>query len=215
MSDFRSWKRQGLEKRFGLKRIKDHPILKEWLAMPSEITDFERISALRLQAKLVDYVDYWNEDELKLKFIGSLISLVDFDTAYFSAFANRMISAIVDGEELSGKPDLILGTGTQDLEVPYFCLHEYKKEMDNNSPDPAGQCLAAMLAAQALNSNPIPIYGTYVIGRNWFFIVLVGNQYSISNGYMATQEEIILDILRILKTSKQIVTKEVKQSLPL
>ena len=211
MSNFRTWTRQRLNKRFGLKQVSQHPILQAWLNTPFELNDFEKMSANYLREILVERVDFWNEEELKLKFIGSIISLVNFETAYFSAFADRYLGAVVDGEELSGEPDIMVARGTQEPETPYFCLHEYKKEIDNDSPDPAGQCLASMLAAQELNQNAFPIYGTYVIGRNWFFMILKDKEYSISNNYASTHEDELLDILRILKVSKEIALQEAKK----
>ncbi len=213
MSNFRTWTRQRLNKRFGLKQVQNHPFLQSLIATPIELNDFERESAEYLRKILAERVDFWNEEELKIKFIGGIISLVNFETDYFSAFADRYLGAIVDGEELSGLPDIMVAGGTQEPEMPYFCLHEYKKEIDNSSPDPAGQCLAAMLAAQALNNDAFPIYGTYVIGRNWFFLVLTGQEYSISNSYSATHDDEILDIIRILKASKEIVMQEVLRAI--
>ncbi len=211
MSNFRTWTRQRLNKRFGLQQVSQHPILQAWLSAPYQLNDFEKMSASYLREILVERVDFWNEEELKLKFIGSIISLVNFETPYFSAFADRYLGATVDGEELSGEPDMMVAKGTQEPETPYFCLHEYKKEIDNDSPDPAGQCLASMLVAQAQNADAFPIYGTYVIGRNWFFMILKGKEYSISNNYAATHEDELLDILRILKISKEIALEEAKK----
>jgi hypothetical protein len=99
------------------------------------------------------YVDYWNEEEVKLKFIGNLISLVNFDTENLSAFAERELSGVVDGEELSGLPDLMVARGKQEVDSPFFFLHEYKKELDNHTPDPAGQLLVAMLLAYEKNKE--------------------------------------------------------------
>ncbi len=147
-------------------------------------------------------------EEVKLKFIGNLISLVDFDTENLSAFAERELSGTVDGEELSGFPDLMVARGKQEVDAPFFFLHEYKKELDNNSPDPAGQCLAAMLLAYEKNRDvpqmaEQPIYGTYVVGRQWFFVVLKDREYGISDSYASTHKDELLDILRIMKAARQ------------
>jgi len=61
-----------------------------------------------------------------------------------------------------------------------------------------------MLVGQALNDNRQPIYGAYVIGSDWRFMVLKDKQYIISRNYSALTDE-IFDILRILKALKQIV----------
>jgi len=208
MSNFKQWTRDKLRERFGLKKIKNHQVLIEWLESKIELTDFE-ISYLQfLQNNLKEYVDYWNEEEVKLKFIGNLISLLNFDTESLSAFAERELSGEVDGEELSGFPDMMVARGKQEVHNPFFFLHEYKKELDNNSPDPAGQLLAAMLLAYEKNKN-VPqmlnqaIYGTYVVGRNWFFVVLKEKEYGISLAYDATHDEELLDILQVMKVARQ------------
>jgi len=60
------------------------------------------------------------------------------------------------------------------------------------------------LVAQELNKNQHPIYGCYILGRDWFFMVLQGRQYAISEVYAATKED-IFDIFRILKGLKAII----------
>jgi hypothetical protein len=76
-------------------------------------------------------------------------------------------------------------------------LNEYKKGTDPNG-DPKGQALIAMLAAQELNNNQLPIYGCYVIGRDWYFMVLEDKKYSISQDYSCVTEE-VFEIYKILK----------------
>ncbi len=208
MSNFKYWTRDKLRERFGLRRLKNNPILMEWLEAKNELTDFEITYLQFLQNNLKEYVDYWNEEEVKLKFIGHLITLVQFDTENLSAFAERELSGTVDGEELSGLPDLMVARGKQEVHNPFFFLHEYKKELDNNTADPAGQLLSAMLLAYEKNKDvpkmtEKPIYGTYVVGRQWFFFVLKDREYGISLAYDATHDEELLNILRIMKAARQ------------
>jgi len=208
MSNFKEWNRDRLRERFGLKRIKKSLILEQWLDTEIALSSSEKDFLLFLQKNLKDYADFWNEEELKIKFIGNLISLANFDTETLSAFAERELSGEVDGEYLIGKPDIMIARGKQEVKSPFFFLHEYKKELDNNSPDPAGQCLAAMLLAYEKNKDvpelsQKPIYGVYVIGRNWFFMILKDREYAISDAYVATQTEQLFDILRILKVQRE------------
>lgn len=207
MSTFSYWTRDLLRERFGLKRIYDHDILLEWLEKSVEIDDYEKTTLMRWRKTLLKYVDYWNEEEVKLKFIGNIISLIDYDTDSISAFADRYLEGVVDGETLSGKPDFVVAKGKQEIKAPFFFLHEYKKELNNDSPDPAGQCLAAMLVAYQYNLQvpelkEKPIYGAYVIGRNWFFMILEGRNYAISDAYVATHTDDLLDIYKIMKASR-------------
>ncbi len=209
-STFKIWTRDALKDRFGLEQTFDHPILLEWLAAHAEIDAFEKETLHRVQQALLRYVDYWNEEEVKLKFIGHLISLTQYDTKNLSAFAERDFSGVVDGEEISGKPDFMVAKGKQTIKAPIFFVHEYKKEVNNDTQDPAGQLLATMLVAYEQNLSIAelkekPLYGAYVIGRHWYFTVLQAKQYSISDSYTATNENDLLDIFRILKANRQLI----------
>lgn len=55
-----------------------------------------------------------------------------------------------------------------------------------------------MLAVQQLNHDDSPIYGCYVIGRDWYFMVLENKQYSISRDYSCVTQE-VFEIYKILK----------------
>ena len=80
---------------------------------------------------------------------------------------------------------------------------QYKKQFAVEG-DPAGQTLAPMLVGQVLNNYEYPLYGAYVSGSDWNFMMLDGQHYTISRDYSALSDE-ILDILRILKALKMIV----------
>ena len=71
---------------------------------------------------------------------------------------------------------------------------EYKPEK-NRDNDPLGQVLIAMVVAQQYNEQKFPVYGCYVNGRNWFFVVLHDDTYSVSRAYDATD---IIDLQQIL-----------------
>lgn len=199
--NFKHMTRQALEERFGLTRIRNHPRLHAWIQAPSPLSEFEVTVLRNFQDTLLDRIEDWNEQELILKFIGPLLALINFDTDAFSSFAERPLAAHIGDDDLSGIVDFMIASGKQTPKAPYFCLHEYKKELGTEN-DPAGQVLAAMLAAQNLNQQAFPIYGAYVVGRNWFFMLLDGSEYSISNEYAATKDE-LFDIAGILKALKQ------------
>ena len=198
-----------LDKLFGLRQVFTSPILDQWLQGENTLSDYEQKTLQELRSLLNMNVPGWNEQELALHFIGPLLSLVRFTEPYrFNLFAERKIGATIassDGEiELSGEPDGIIATGFREPEIPMFAFTEYKRQLDPNG-DPAGQTLAAMLVGQQLNPKPHPIYGSYVIGRDWFFMVLHENQYVISTGHNALQSSELEDILRILKTLKLMI----------
>jgi hypothetical protein len=200
-----------LEKTFGIEQIDNLPDLDSWLAMPSEPSAFEEESLLHLRKVLTFNIHDWNEFELDSHFIGPIFTLVDFSTKKFNHYSQRFLQGQVGDYQLFGKPDGIVSAGRREPETPYFAFQEriaarYKKELDPNG-DPAGQALAAMLVGQSLNDDPSkPVYGCYVNGRDWYFIVLLGKEYSISQDFSATTND-IFKIFATLKALKEIVTK--------
>ncbi|EAY29287.1 hypothetical protein [Microscilla marina] len=208
MLNFRDCTTAQLRRNFQLKRTQSNQLLKEWLNQSLPTNSDEEQVLLRLQKKLTKRVDNWNEQELIKKFIAPLVGLVNFDTPHFQEFANRSLSLRVGNVELSGKVDVMVAQGIEEPERPYFCFHEYKKEKGCDN-DPLGQVVAAMYTAQQLNHDDFPIYGAYVVGRQWFFVVLHKNTYCVSLAYDATKQE-IFDIYRILKTLKTIIAKVVE-----
>ncbi|TAE34019.1 MAG: hypothetical protein EAZ91_01550 [Cytophagales bacterium] len=199
-----------LEKTFGLREVDALPSLKDWLAMTADLSDFERESLLYFQQILAFNVRDWYESELDSHFIGPLFTLVNFSTYEFNHFEERELSGVVDHIRLYGRPDGMVARGRRQPETPYFAFQEYKRLTDPNG-DPAGQCMAAMLAGQALNKTPTdPIYGCFVIGDRWQFMTLEGRQYATSPGFSATSDD-LFDIFRLLKTLKTLVTQRVSE----
>ncbi|MEN0049903.1 MAG: hypothetical protein AAF806_22770 [Bacteroidota bacterium] len=210
MKSFRNWTRQEIADTFGLDTKSNCKDLEKWLHVDENLIAQEDKAELeRLREKLRENVDIWNEQELIIKFIALIIDMVDYDTEEFKSFANRKLKGKIDGEEISGEVDLMIASGKFEPKNPYFCLHEYKKEkgVDN---DPLGQLIIAMMTAQELNNNNHPIYGAYVMGRNWFFLTLEGRKYCISDEYVATRDDIfkIFGILDNLKFIIQEISQE-------
>lgn len=117
-------------------------------------------------------------------------------------FSQRTMNAVIKGIEIGGCVDFMLAKGKQKPIQPYFFIHEYKQESKKGSSDPKGQLLSELLTAQHRNENKFPLYGCYVVGRNWFFVILNGNQYAVSDAFVASQQHIykIIGILRYIKS---------------
>lgn len=192
---------------FGLRRIFQSDILEKWLynAQNIQLQESEQTYCQMLQKLLSLNVDSWQEQELSLHFIGPLFSIVNFTDVYrYNLFAQRYIEVETDNFILSGTPDGLIASGYYEPKIPYFTFAEYKRQRDPNG-DPAAQALAAMVAGQVLNGEPIkPMYGCYVIGTDWKFMVLDGKHYCISRDYSAISLE-VYDILKILKALKDII----------
>jgi hypothetical protein len=195
-----------MDKTFGLRRQAQIDTLTHWINLSKTITlsKRERENCMELRNLLNKNVFYWNEQDLALHFIGPMFSKVDFTEPYrFNLFAERLISSTVGNHELFGKPDELIATGYGEPEIPFFAFQEYKREKDPNG-DPAGQVLAAMLVGQAKNNDDLPIYGSYVIGRDWYFMTLQKNHYAVSRDFSAVTDD-VFDILRILKALKALI----------
>jgi hypothetical protein len=205
---FKDWTLTTLDDAFGLQQIWECSLLAQWQNSEVEINDFEKTNLLLLQKSLVRGGRAWNEVELENKFISPLIMTARIDDEEMGYFLERPLSGVVDDYELSGIVDGMIATGFRDPKKPYFCLHEYKRSIENQGT-PDAQVLAAMLVAREQNQNKLPIYGLFVVGLDWYFIVLTGNEYCISRTYHADNEEIFA-IFKMMKALKQIIHKELQ-----
>ena len=201
-----------LEIFFGLRRVYQSPELQSWINTPNTVDSNEAFMLEKIQLLLIDNVEHWNEQDLSLHFIGPLFTLVGFTERYrFNLFSQANLSAQIQDILLSGRVDELIASGYRRFETPFFCFNEYKKESDFKG-DPAGQALAAMLVGEALNNAKMPIYGSYIVGRNWFFMVLHQSKYAISKLYDGTD---IADLQTILKTLKNLKNICLKRTQPI
>jgi hypothetical protein len=210
MRSFETWTYEQVEDELGIQPVDILPLYTNWLNAPFELeyqpNERQKEGLEELKQLLFEEAKNWNEDEMKLFFIGPIISLVNFKTPYFKPFTQRTLTIETPTVSASGKVDFLLAKGKVIPKLPYFCLHEYKQE-NRRDNDPLGQLLIAMVAAQYKNESQLPIYGTYTSGRNWFFIVLENNKYVLSNAYNASSED-IYKIFAILKKCKALVLNE-------
>lgn len=200
---FKEWDLDGLDEAFGLTQQLNSELLTQWENNNEEITEFEKQTLLNLQEPLLWAGRSWNEFELENKFISPVIMTAKIDNRKISYFLERPLSCVIGDYQLSGIVDGIIASGARNPHTPYFCLHEYKRSAENQGT-PDGQVLAAMLVAREINNNKLPIYGLFVVGLIWNFVVLQGNDYCISKHYNADDEEIFV-IFKMLKALKQII----------
>jgi hypothetical protein len=181
-------------------------LLENWLQQATrvELSPFEHQFCLELQSLLQANIDSWHEQELSLHFIGPMFGIVKFTDLYrYNLFAQRHIEAMYKETLLSGEPDGLIASGYYEPEIPYFAFSEYKRQRDPTG-DPAGQALAAMLVGQVLNRQQQPVYGCYVMGSDWNFMVLEGVHYTVSRDLSGLSAE-VFDILRMLKALKTLI----------
>lgn len=203
-----NWEVGLIAKTFGLSSVLDgFPLLDAWLTVENDldVNTIEELEKLRL--KLRKRVNSWNEETLKMKFIAFILNMVDYDTDDLEGVFDAELKGIVQGKHLSVIADYALCSYTFDFkDQPYFYFHEYKPR--KKSKDPFAQLLLAMLIAQEKNETQRPLYGCAVVGEYWYFMVLDGKTYSISNGYIAANADGLQNILLILRKFKHILHTE-------
>ncbi len=200
---FKEWDLDDLDVAFKLKQVWSNTTLDEWENNTQEIDDFEKRNVIQLQKTLVRGGRAWNETELENKFISPLIMVADIDDEQIGYFLERSFVGIVDDYQLSGIVDGVIATGVRNPHTPYFCFHEYKRSVENQGT-PDAQVLAAMLVAREINQNSKPIYGLFIVGLIWNFVILDGHEYCISKNYSADNEQVFA-IFKMLKALKQII----------
>lgn len=182
---FDDWTAQDIRYTFGIKEQNTSPLLEEWLSKSFTPNMVATTIMDERRAELNRHFRSWNEDELKFQFISQIVMLAQLRGDDYSTFSQRILSAVFNDVVLQGKPEVMVAKGKDDPVVPYFFIHEYKPTRQKG--DPLGQVLAAMMAAQTLNADGKPIFGCFVIGAVWQFLILEGNNYTISQTYNANQ----------------------------
>ena len=207
MKSFGNWDIQDLSLTFGLDKVEHLPTLTNWLQASFEVSAQETSVLNQLQERLDALGEDWNEDELKMNFISPIMLLVGYGIKNnYNYFFQRGITATVQGTEMSGIVDMVIASGWTKPTKPYFFLHEYKQDQANKGSARA-QLLAAMLAAQSSNANEKPLFGVYLIGASWRFVVLEGKNYAVKR-FDATEKEDLFQIFAMLKWIKVYIEKD-------
>ncbi|MCK6690905.1 MAG: hypothetical protein L6Q97_02255 [Thermoanaerobaculia bacterium] len=194
---FQWWQQQEVDRMFDLRKQRSLNDLDLLLQAKTSFEPEEKESLLKFQARLQNMVAAWSEEDLKMLFISPVLNAADLVHDDYRIFFDYTIKAEINGEWIGGKVDCLLAKGYQIPEEPFFFLQEYKREKGRDT-DPIGQLLAAMVVAQHLNKDRDTLYGCYIIGRNWFFVALKGQEYAISDAFVATQED-LFQIIAILR----------------
>jgi hypothetical protein len=206
---FEQWTREEVEMTFGIKRNDDLPSLSVWLSTNYEISPTELAQFAEMQNGLRQDIDLYNEDELKFFFISQVMNAIKFKSTNYRAFTQRPMAfttQTIDQQAItvSGVVELVVATGKQTPQKPFFFLQEFKQSLKRNN-DPLGQLLIAMLGAQVKNNDDKPIYGCYVLGEKWHFVILDGKEYAASSGFDVTKSHEFEQMIRILKEQKKYI----------
>jgi hypothetical protein len=194
-------------KTFNIEVLETNPLLTEWLEADYNFNDFEQTFFDDLYDDAKEDGGYWNEEELKINFIGAAFRLAKINTKkLIKVFYERPLSGIVQNHSLSVIADCLVATplpfNTPDH--PYFFLQEFKKRKGDKN-DPEAQMLIAMLIAQETNQDGKPIFGGYLIGQNWNFTIFHNNCYCQSRQFDSTRRDDLLKIIFILRKLKELI----------
>ena len=101
--------------------------LNNWISATYTLSEFEQQQLNDLFEEIGDLVDYMNEEELKIRFVGSLFRIAKVDVkAKLRLFYERPLSAELKGYPLSVICDCMVATpkGYNTPQNPYFFLQE-------------------------------------------------------------------------------------------
>ncbi len=194
-----------IKQKLGLKQVEVSLVLEAWFERSKtvEITDIEDFMLRKYQKMMLRRILEWNEFELSEHFLGPIMALVDFNTDYFSMFAERTIEFQSENYLLTGKADMLVASGETEPISPYLCLQEYKKQTEPTG-HPLYQVISEMYAASQKNNNMMPVYGISIIGKMWQFVVLQNTEYFLSYSFTADSVQ-LFEIYKILKALKDIL----------
>ncbi|MEY4904515.1 MAG: hypothetical protein RLZZ292_2330 [Bacteroidota bacterium] len=192
---------------FGIKKQKECVYLVDWMTARYELNALETQLFEKIYEDSAENADYWNEEELKIRLVGTLFLIADIEQKNkIKVFYERPLTATVNGHDLNVKADCFVGTSSEFNSPlqPYFFLQEFKK-LRGEKNDPEGQMMTAMLISQALNQDNKPIYGGFLFGSNWWFTTLIGQNYCTSKKFDTSKKEELLQIVFILRKLKDLI----------
>jgi hypothetical protein len=181
--------------------------LEEWQAAKGEIASMYVASLEKARKNLALNSNKWNEEELKMKFISIVMNASEVEeNNKLAIFYERPLEGTIQGYEFSVICDCIIGTTTAGgrPKAPYFFLQEFKKGKGDRI-DAEAQALIAMLLAQKENNDNKVVYGAWLIGENWHFTTLHGNEYCVSRQYVATNADDLQKIVYMLQYLKTLI----------
>lgn len=189
---------------FGLKKLVGNhkmPLMADWTQAETTLDVFESRLFERKLAKAQENIEWWHEEDLKMKFISFILDLayLEEDNEDYISYFEKTLSATVNNTFLKVKTDFMLAKGVMNKpKKPYFHFQEYKKLKDPTG-DPVAQLIEAFLIAQTLNQNGKPLYGCTVTGKLWDFFVMDGTTYCVSKSYDCTEREDLMKIIAMLR----------------
>ena len=189
-------------------------IFEKWFNNNISIEKDIELFLKNLLKKYSKILSRYNEDTLKVVFIGAILSQVDFINQELDIgnFYHSPLSLKNDKINFNGFCDFYVANGLEYPDNPYFFIQEYKPSQGGGDPEP--QLVAEMICAIELN-NWKEIKGCFIVGAIWNFVILekLGEnkyQYFVSKNFDSTDIEKLKDIYRNLLFVKNEIIEMVK-----
>ncbi len=196
---------------FSLKQLGKSEELNSWIESNEvELDDFAETVLAKIEPRLRFEIDGWLEEELKMKLLSPIFMLAEVSVPEkIGVFFERPIAAEFENGRISLVTDCMISSiyGVTSPQTPYFFMQEFKKSKGDKQ-DPEGQMLAAMISAQHLNQNGNPLYGSFVVGRDWFFTILESKNYTRSESFRLTQPKELRQVILALRKLKIIILEK-------
>ena len=207
---------EDLEKMVDIKqRFGNHNKFDKWFKNDLEITDDKKEFLENLLNKYGEVLSNFNEDRLKVKFIGSILENIDFmdKDLEIGDFYHSPLKFKKDKINFNGFCDFCVARGIKSAKTPYFFIQEFKQEEGATEPEP--QLIAELICAVELNNWKI-IKGAYIKGAIWRFVILEKldenkYQYFVSKDFLSTRIEDLKDIYKNLLFVKNEIIEIVKK----
>jgi hypothetical protein len=193
---------------FGIRTLHQCENLDNWLDASDILNDFEIMTLNAALGRYNELGKSWNEEELKMHFISAIFAVANPNVPHIcKTYFERPLEGIVDNKQMHLITDCMIASPklAGDPDKPYFFMQEFKQAQLWGKTDPEGQMLAAMLLAQEMNDDGNPIYGSFVIERQWYFATLKGRNYCQSQTYNSTKVNDLHQIVFILRKLKALI----------
>ena len=146
----------------------------------------------------------YSEEELKMKFISTILNRIDFNFDDVKDWYERPIKTTINGWTIGGFTDFLVAMGEKEPEKPYFFIQKFKPSTGSTPDD---QVLAQMLVALELNNLPL-IRGGFITSQFWKFTILKKQSdghfhFYISRSFDSLEIDQLILIFKHLKTVRE------------
>ncbi len=167
--NFSNIKFPDLESIVQIKPMYNPLVFDEWFSFAYKLSRKESTFLKELIERHIKLLNFYLEEDLKMKFLSPILNQVNFLTDDFHDWYDGALAGMVNGIEIKGFTDYMVATGISQAKKPYFFIQEFKPSIPDRNPEV--QLLAEMLVTIEKNQTNI-MRGGYIIGRNWSFVIL-------------------------------------------